>query len=331
MPRVRDRGPRDRRGVRVKLFSTTGLPAHRKMSYWSEVSSETFSTMHIVAYDRDRFQGRLYREVVGPIALAEVCSSAGSVHHTETHVASAASQRYVLVIPIIGGFEVVHGRQPRFELNPGEFCLLDEARPYRLTHNKTARTFCVVLEDPFLRDFISHPARLGGVPVRPADNLSRTLASLLNNLSEELQHSRISAIPPVFAYSLAGFIAAAYSGVDTVAEESVLECRKRSIKQYIDEHLHDSQLCAAGIARHFGISERYVRLVFESDREPMSAYVMRRRLENVARLLRDPTWRGRTITDIALKNGFNNVSHFGYVFKRLFGMTPRDYRRANAG
>jgi AraC-like DNA-binding protein len=73
------------------------------------------------------------------------------------------------------------------------------------------------------------------------------------------------------------------------------------------------------------VTELFVDL-FESEDERPSAYVMRRRLENSARLLRGASWRGRTVTDIALRNGFNNVSHFGFAFKRRFGMTPRDYR-----
>jgi AraC family transcriptional activator of tynA and feaB len=313
----------------MESFSTVGLPLRRKMFYWSEVSSETFSSMQIVARDRESFEGRLYREGVGPMALAEVCSSAGSIHHTASHVARAVSQRYVLVIPIVQGFEVLHGQQPGFDLHPGEFCLLDESRPYRLTHNQTARTFCVVLEDRFLRDFIPDPARLGGVPVRPVHSLSRMLISLLHNLSRELQSGRMSTVTPAFAHSLAGFIAAAYTEAADVTEASVLESRKRCVKQYIERQLQNPQLRAAAIAEHSGISERYLRLIFESEDEPLWAYVMRRRLQNSARLLRDASWRGRTITDIALQNGFNNASHFGSAFKRCFGVTPRDYRRAN--
>jgi AraC family transcriptional regulator, positive regulator of tynA and feaB len=312
----------------MELFSTAGLPARRKMSYWSEVSSETFSTMQIIASDRERFEGQLCREVVGPLALAEVCSSAGSVNHSDAHVARAASHRHVLVIPISGGFEVLHGRQqPAFELKTGEFCLLDESRPYRLTHNRTARTFCVVFDDRFLREFIPDPARLGGVPVHPTHSMSRVLVSLLQGLSRELESNQLSALTPAFADSLARFIAAAYSELTGVVEASVLECRKQCIKQHINERLHDPQLRASSIAQHFGISERYLRLIFESDGEPLWAYVTRRRVENSAQQLRDASWGGRTITDIALQNGFNNVSHFGYAFKKRFGTTPRDYRR----
>jgi AraC-like DNA-binding protein len=80
------------------------------------------------------------------------------------------------------------------------------------------------------------------------------------------------------------------------ADRSILESRKLRIKRYIEEQLHDPLLRPATVAQHFGISTRYLRLMFESDREPLSAYLLRRRLERCAR------------------------------FRKRFGVTPRDYR-----
>ena len=36
---------------------------------------------------------------------------------------------------------------------------------------------------------------------------------------------------------------------------------------------------------------------------------------------------GESVTEIALNAGFNNLSYFNRVFKRSFGMTPREYRK----
>ena len=60
--------------------------------------------------------------------------------------------------------------------------------------------------------------------------------------------------------------------------------------------------------------------------ESFSAYLLRRRLERCADLLRDAAWQGRSITDIAFRNGFNNATHFGHAFRLRYGMTPSEYR-----
>ena len=33
------------------------------------------------------------------------------------------------------------------------------------------------------------------------------------------------------------------------------------------------------------------------------------------------------ITSIALESGFNNISYFNRVFKKKFGVTPKEYRK----
>ena len=35
-----------------------------------------------------------------------------------------------------------------------------------------------------------------------------------------------------------------------------------------------------------------------------------------------------SVTDIALDTGFHNISYFNRVFKKKFGMTPKEYRKA---
>ena len=37
-----------------------------------------------------------------------------------------------------------------------------------------------------------------------------------------------------------------------------------------------------------------------------------------------------SITDIAMDAGFNNISYFNRVFKKSFGMTPREYRKSTS-
>ncbi len=36
-----------------------------------------------------------------------------------------------------------------------------------------------------------------------------------------------------------------------------------------------------------------------------------------------------TIVEIAMAVGYNNLSHFNRYFRRIVGMSPRDYRQAN--
>ena len=57
----------------------------------------------------------------------------------------------------------------------------------------------------------------------------------------------------------------------------------------------------------------------------VGAYLRNLRLEQAARALADSM---STIADIAAQAGFYDQSHFTRTFKRKFGLTPQEYRRA---
>ena len=104
--------------------------------------------------------------------------------------------------------------------------------------------------------------------------------------------------------------------------------RLAAFRDYVDSCLGDGEFRPATVARHFHVSERYVRMVFRSSGEPLSAFLLRRRLERAARLLCNEYYAQHTITEVALECGFNSASHFGQSFRQRFGQTPREFRAA---
>src|ERR1700747_1530453 len=77
---------------------------------------------------------------------------------------------------------------------------------------------------------------------------------------------------------------------------------------------------AAGLSRaHF--SREFRRAFGESPH----AYLLTRRLERAAALLRDPD---RSVLDICPSVGLSSVGSFTTSFKRMFGRTPTEYRAA---
>jgi AraC-like DNA-binding protein len=57
-------------------------------------------------------------------------------------------------------------------------------------------------------------------------------------------------------------------------------------------------------------------------------YVSRLRIERAKNLLLNPNLR---ISEIAFEVGFQSLTHFNRVFKRVLGQSPSDYRLALAG
>jgi transcriptional regulator GlxA family with amidase domain len=57
-------------------------------------------------------------------------------------------------------------------------------------------------------------------------------------------------------------------------------------------------------------------------------WVQLERLEACRRLLDEPGLPARTLTEIALSQGFRSSAHFSASFRQRYGQRPRDYRRS---
>src|SRR5690606_23432267 len=112
---------------------------------------------------------------------------------------------------------------------------------------------------------------------------------------------------------------------------AVVGGRDARARLFIEQNLSDPDLGPHTIARSLKVSARYLRMIFAREGECISSYVLRRRLEETARQLADPRWRGRSICEIAFQWGFNSAPHFSRSFRSHFGMSPREYRALHAG
>jgi AraC-like DNA-binding protein len=107
--------------------------------------------------------------------------------------------------------------------------------------------------------------------------------------------------------------------------------RLRAIKDDIEAHLANGDLSPGAVAKRQGISDSYMRKLFEGEGTSFSQFVLGRRLEHARRMLTEPRWIHRSIASIAFDAGFGDLSYFNRTFKRCYGLTPSDMRDAIDG
>jgi len=95
--------------------------------------------------------------------------------------------------------------------------------------------------------------------------------------------------------------------------------------RFINEHFRQ-QITAGDIAAAAGFSPNYLSRKFrEAAGTGVHDYLVFIRLRNAAFELMTTD---DSVTDIALRNGFSDSNYFKDVFKKKYGMTPREYRKA---
>lgn len=98
------------------------------------------------------------------------------------------------------------------------------------------------------------------------------------------------------------------------------------VQEYINANLGDPHLGPQTIADAFQFSPRYLHRLFSEFDLTVSDWIKRRRLTRCRFDLEDARFDGHSITQIALKNGFSDSSHFSRCFRAEYGMTPREQR-----
>jgi AraC family transcriptional regulator, positive regulator of tynA and feaB len=312
----------------METFSTKGIPVARKLSFWNEIASDVFAMMEVRARDAQRFYGRLDRERVGPVTLVNVYSAAVRIRHAREHIARIPAPTYLLLTPEQHDMQLTSEGSGTIRVRAGEFCLIDQARAYEVIHGDAVRTFCIDVPRQRLDERMAGAQNVVGQLVRPESRNARVLLALMRSLGNEVGRCGEGGLSPATGESLLGLIAATFTECLDPRAARGIEARARAFRDYIESRLTDPELKPNEVAFHFGISPRYLRTVLSADGEGFSSYILRRRLERCARLLRDPDWSRINITEIAFQSGFSNVTHFGQAFKARYGLTPRDYRFA---
>jgi AraC-like DNA-binding protein len=312
----------------MEIYRASSLPRRARAAGWSDLYSSHVERADVVPADEAAFDAELKLATLGPIRIARLSCGGSTLDRTPRHISPASARSYTFILQARGSGRLAHyGHE--VQLHEGDLTLCDSAAPH--SWQVTDRSEVVMLRVPaqVLREYLPSPEYFCGRHLPAAKGLTSTVASLALSLCSQWETWLPADLQDRVARHLLELIATSYAmAFDTVAtSSSVITGRHAKVKLYIEQHLRDPSLSPCSIAQNLKLSARYLRMIFATSKETVSAYVLRRRLEECARQMADPRWRGHSISEIAFAWGFNSASHFTRCFRERYGQSPRDYRR----
>ncbi|WP_339672657.1 helix-turn-helix domain-containing protein [Dasania marina] len=291
-----------------------------------QMASETFCPMSCWA-NNSNYSGYFNQGCLDRVTLSDVGGSALEVDRRKQHISQVADSYYLVKFQLHGMSKLQHmGRESI--LHPGDFILCNSSEPYRLSFKDNYRQTVMAIPQAQLNTLVSDVEDSVGYTMSGDSPVNGMLSQFVSSLMENY-----NTIPPdsfrrleANALDLLVTSLEASKALGSKEKRSVKDDHFMRIKQFIFLHLSDSRLSPDFIADIEGISTRYLHMLFKSEGVSISRYIQYLRLEACAKKLSDPQYNRASVLEIALDQGFNDVSSFYRSFRNHFGITPKQYR-----
>jgi AraC-like DNA-binding protein len=328
----------------MRYWTTTDRPVGEQFSYWREVICEAFTPLatqrtaaHRPPGPRDAGITSWVRSaVLTSTNCAEVSSRTQLITHGEAEVRRTDSEQVFVNLQLRGHCVASQGGRSCV-VPTGGFALFDTTSEYdlefvedplagewRCVSFRVPRANLVpLLADPHGFTSVAHDGTAGGA----ANLVASTMLSIWGNI-DGLDRGAADAAETAFTTMLA----AAVGGGDPLRDtgrETLDATLRAAINRHLVGNLRVADLSAAAVARRFGISVRKLHGLYEGTGRTFAQSIMALRVEGCARDLL-AGGRGLSMTDVAARWGFADLSHLNRVFRAHHGCLPSEFRDAAA-
>lgn len=309
------------------VFSTDNYEPTKRYAAWRDAICDVYVHVDVKAADPERYRGFIREAKFGGVVLTDILLSEQSIRRNRQHISRLDKECYYLQLLHKGSISVVQGGEVH-KSNAARGAIFCATEQYELHGHGEVRSF--YLEIPrdefalrFPRERIPVSAALNTTQGlgRIATEFCATLATEGSRLEDGVRAGLGSQLMDLLAFSLM-----TCEGDMPAAEGAVQKARLRSVQQWIETHIAEPDLSLERVATANGMSLRYLHLLFRNCDMSASEWIWNRRLQ----LAYDRISRGDgvSITAIAYDHGFNSSSHFSTMFRRKYGLSPRDIARS---
>jgi AraC-like DNA-binding protein len=306
------------------VHSTDGVPESQRLAYWREgvmrrmvpLAAEGLATP---------FRGRMRRIVGDGLELIEFASTdVVAVRSPERCRIDGCDDVTIDMMRRCTNTWMEHRGTHR--ISAGDLYLVDYARPSEVRRGAHC-TVGLTMSRRLAREVLG-----AGVDPRagmkfPARGLARVLCHHLQSTFDEAD--KMTAAERAVAAKAAKDMALALlqAGHDGTADpDRFADGLHRAALELIHLECGDPELTPERIAFALSCSRAALYRAFAGHGQGVAAAIWQSRLERAHRMLSSPEGIGFLVSEIAALSGFREMPSFTRMFKRRYGMTPRDVR-----
>lgn len=297
------------------------MPAINSVEEWNDAVHKIcgdFSTQHL---SKTPFIGNIELQTHDSLGIAHIETNANRIHRK---ISSHQNDQFCFLIyqtQGIMGFQNEIGTE--FQLAPGELALVDSAQSFSMLPQGLISQISVHLPRASVIRKLRHQSFFGKLSQNSVG--SQVLRNMLQQLrfsetpfgsqsgdGQALQNALTELLPSALARE----------------EEQLSDLPLRQVaERHILNHLNDYRLSPEFVAEEMNISKRKLYRLFEAEGVSVARHILELRLEHSKVDLANQSSDSLSVTDIAFKWGFSDISQFSRAFKRSYGISPRAFRQ----
>jgi AraC-like DNA-binding protein len=302
-----------------------------QFGHFVEVACRTYVDLHVTQLDDSPFRAGIDLTPLGDTVFAELYTTPVRVERRPAEIARSNGEYAILILQRSGVMIIAQdGREAH--LVPGVAAIVDTTRPYSFYAPEPIRQIVLHCPRHRLESRLRSMRAVTAACIAGGSPTGALLAGTLATLAHERRHFAPPEAEAVGRYALdllaTSLEATPEAGAAVFSRGSAALLTR--IKAYVRDNLADPALVPTSIAAAHGVSVRHVHRLFHESGETVAAAIRRFRLDRCRADLEDPRQRARSITEIALRWGFNDSAHFSRAFRARFGLPPRAVRGRHA-
>ena len=309
-------------------WTSAGLGRREALKEWREWAASTIAPIEVTVFDADSFAARWVSHGVGQLRMLQLHAPAQRVVHTGAEGSSGrAAPSIQLVYSRRGALKTLMGGK-RFIVEPGQFVLLDNTRFYQMEMDTEHEAVDLMMPQGWLERYLPDPEALLARPISARDGWGAPLGALLETMIAGLDGAPLPR--PLFAEQVGSLLGLA-TGFHEPGESSRHRGQlARQILRRIENAYAEPDLSPERVAGDCGISKRYLQTLLAGSGTSFVQELNATRLDRASDMLSDPRAASLSVTEIAFRNGFLDAGYFTRLFRKRFGITPREWRAGHA-
>lgn len=310
------------------LINSDLAPAGRRSAYLREVVEA--SPLPVIDFSNSRFDDgdfhvRFSGRLFGAAYLTRFEASSVVLRRGDKEIEARSCSFVLLALLDSGSYEQTFDGRGVMSCTPGALLLTDLDWSQTVHFSKLTVNTCAYIPRRLFSPLLDEIGFCEPILISPSNELYGLLVACLRAAAAMREPTPAASSAAIGTLTRLMSIAQGLHPQECEdLKRSLQDARRQRAQLVISDHYHDPRLNPQMIADRLGLSLRSLNMAFEPTGQGVAASIMAARLEWAKDLLL--SFPQRSVLEIALSCGFNNLSTFYRSFAQTYGAPPGEFR-----